>query len=358
MIETWSTKKLGEVCDFVFGYSFRADDFNESGDGLPVIRIGDIDKGITKKFYYKKYNNKYLVNNGEILIGLSGSIKVNKWKGKRALLNQRIVKVHNFTSGVSENFVFYQLPKVLKRLEIQISQGTVKNVLLPHLFNLQILVPSLSIQQKIIERLNEIRKAQELNEKQISLANELFQSLLHQELKPKKNWQTKKLKEVAAIHYGKGLTRSERKENGKIFAYGSNGPVYKTDKILINSPTIVIGRKGAVGAVHLVETPCWPIDTTFYTEILDSNLIDLKFLYFALRIKKLEKMAIVTAVPGINRDHLYNITLCIPSIIIQHQIVKKLSIIQEYKKKLLKQKELLQELFEKVLHKCFSGENL
>jgi hypothetical protein len=45
-----------------------------------------------------------------------------------------------------------------------------------------------------VERLDAIKKAQELNDKQIELAEELFQSLLHRELDPKgKNWEVKKI---------------------------------------------------------------------------------------------------------------------------------------------------------------------
>lgn len=40
----------------------------------------------------------------------------------------------------------------------------------------------------------------------------------------------------------------------------------------------------------------------------------------------------------------------------QKQIVEKLSAAQEYKKKLLKQKELLRELFESTLDKAMKGE--
>ena len=68
----------------------------------------------------------------------------------------------------------------------------------------------------------------------------------------------------------------------------------------------------------------------------------------------LRNLAIITAVPGINRDSLYNLKIPLPPIETQRKIVEKLSAVQEYKKKLLKQKQKLQELFESVLNKSMS----
>lgn len=359
MKTNWLIKKLGEVCDLVRGSEpGSAAYIKESIDTIPFLRVGDLSGKVDdQKYISKKFKNILIINPREILITFDGTPGIVT-KGLYGAISSGIRVVRNIKQDeILKDFLFYylQTPPIQETIRFYTIGVTILHASrsIPHI---KIKIPPLSIQQKIVKRLDTIRNAQELNEKQISLTNELFQNQLYQELKPKKNWQIKKLKEVVAIHYGKGLARSERKENGKIFAYGSNGPVYKTDKILINSPTIVIGRKGAVGAVHLVETPCWPIDTTFYTEILDSNLIGLKFLYFILLIKKLEKMAIVTAVPGINRDHLYNIKICIPSLKTQHKIIEKLSAVQNYKKKLLKQKELLQELFESTLYRAMKGE--
>ena len=70
----------------------------------------------------------------------------------------------------------------------------------------------------------------------------------------------------------------------------------------------------------------------------------------------LQNLAIITAVPGINRDNLYNLEISLPPLETQRKIVEKLSAVQEYKKKLLERKQKLQELFESVLDKSFKGE--
>ena len=160
---------------------------------------------------------------------------------------------------------------------------------------------------------------------------------------------TKKLGEVIEINYGKGLSKDSRVDSGKYFAYGSNGPVYRTNESLTNSEIIVIGRKGTAGALYFISEPCWPIDTTFFAK--PKNGASLKFIYYLLQTKRLPRLAIVTGVPGINRTTLANINIQLPPLEIQKQIVERLDKIVEAQKL---NNDLIQksdELFQSLLHK-------
>jgi len=374
----WPTKKLGEACEFIFGYSFRTDDFNENGKGLPVIRIGDIDKGITEKFYDGDYDKKYLVKKGDILIGLSGSIKVNKWKGEKALLNQRIVKIHNFKPEVLGDFIFYQLPSILKRLEVQIAQGTVKNVLLPHLSNLKVLIPPLPIQQKIVERLDAIKKAQELNDKQIALAEELFQSLLNKELNLKiQKWGVKKLKEVCIKitdgthrtpkYVDKGipfLTVKNVKEDGLDFRDVQYISKEEHNRLIKRchpqKGDVLYTKVGTTGIAKMIN-----MDREFSIFVsvallkVNKEKILPEFLEKVLNISFCRRQAYLYTQGAANQNlvirDIERIKIPLPPLEAQKKIVEKLSAVQEYKKKLLKQKQLLQELFESILNKSMKG---
>jgi len=109
--------------------------------------------------------------------------------------------------------------------------------------------------------------------------------------------------------YGKGLPAGSRNSLGSIPVYGSNGIVGWHDVPYTKGPTVVIGRKGTVGAVHYSPIPCWPIDTTFFVEYSEPQ--DARFTYYLLRTLGLENMNSDSAVPGLNRDtaHLRKIPL-------------------------------------------------
>ncbi|ABF46310.1 restriction modification system DNA specificity domain [Deinococcus geothermalis DSM 11300] len=116
--------------------------------------------------------------------------------------------------------------------------------------------------------------------------------------------------EIAPFSYGKGLPERERKQTGSVPVYGSNGIVGFHDSALTGGPTIVIGRKGTVGAVHYSPIPCWPIDTTFFVSDSDRSLV--RYSYYLLKSLGLENMNADSAVPGLNRDAAHARIVLIP----------------------------------------------
>lgn len=118
------------------------------------------------------------------------------------------------------------------------------------------------------------------------------------------------LGDFAPLAYGKSLPASKRKTEGNVPVYGSNGIVGYHDTALSEGPTVIVGRKGTVGAVHYSSIPCWPIDTTFYCEGADNELV--RFRYYALKSLQLDKMNSDSAVPGLNRNHAHSLKLPVP----------------------------------------------
>ena len=114
----------------------------------------------------------------------------------------------------------------------------------------------------------------------------------------------------APFNYGKALKKDERNSAGSVPVYGSNGIVGWHDEAVTQGPTVVVGRKGTVGAVHYSPVPCWPIDTTFFVTGQDPELV--RFQYYALKSLKLDSMNSDSAVPGLNREAAHARSLKIP----------------------------------------------
>ena len=131
-----------------------------------------------------------------------------------------------------------------------------------------------------------------------------------EEQSAKGGWKTVTLGEFASFTYGKGLPVGKRNPSGVIPVFGSNGIVGYHDSPLTDGPTIIIGRKGTVGAVHYSPIPCWPIDTTFFVSGDDPTLT--RFKYYALSVLGLEHMNSDSAVPGLNRSAAHARTLLLP----------------------------------------------
>lgn len=124
--------------------------------------------------------------------------------------------------------------------------------------------------------------------------------------------------EFAPFTYGKGLPKKQRNSAGNVPVYGSNGIIGYHDEPLTASPTIIIGRKGTVGAIHYSPEPCWPIDTTFY--VTDDDVELLRFKYYALQCLGLQDANGDSAVPGLNRDFAHSREIPLPPLGEQRRI--------------------------------------
>ncbi|MFC5052014.1 restriction endonuclease subunit S [Rubritalea spongiae] len=114
---------------------------------------------------------------------------------------------------------------------------------------------------------------------------------------------TIKLGDICQFVYGKSLT-SKQRNLGNIKVYGSNGEVGNHDLGYTEGATIIIGRKGSIGEVHLSQNSCWPIDTTYYID-RNSTTVDIEWLYFRLIALRLDKLNRASGVPGLNREDAY-----------------------------------------------------
>lgn len=108
------------------------------------------------------------------------------------------------------------------------------------------------------------------------------------------------------LNYGKSLPERDRK-NGIYFVFGSNGVVGSHSNFCVKGPGIVIGRKGSLGEITWTEEDFWPIDTTYFVSIKDKG--DLKYWYYQLKSLDLQSLNSHAAVPGLNRENVYRISV-------------------------------------------------
>lgn len=110
----------------------------------------------------------------------------------------------------------------------------------------------------------------------------------------------RKVGDVFPFTYGKNLPSDRRNGQGAVPVYGSNGVVGYHDEPLTGGPTVIVGRKGTIGSIHLSHVPCWTIDTTYHIEFAD--VLSARFCAYALSTLRLDDMNSDSGVPGLNRD--------------------------------------------------------
>lgn len=135
-------------------------------------------------------------------------------------------------------------------------------------------------------------------------------------------WQATTLGEALPIRYGKARTEKAGVVREDTPVYGSSGVIDKFNRALTKGPTLVIGRKGTVGATHYSGVACWPIDTVYFAEAGEGK--DLRFFKYLLDHLQLGSLDRSTAVPGLSRDDYNAKEVTIPDYDEQQRIVAEI----------------------------------
>ncbi|HEM5094867.1 TPA: restriction endonuclease subunit S [Streptococcus suis] len=111
---------------------------------------------------------------------------------------------------------------------------------------------------------------------------------------------------------------------GDVPVYGSGGAMGEfVSEYAYNKPTVLIPRKGSISNIFYLEKPFWNVDTIYYTEIDDSQVVP-RYLYYYLTTIDLESMATNPTRPSLTQAILDKIPIPVPSLPIQQRIVQVL----------------------------------
>jgi type I restriction enzyme S subunit len=135
------------------GFAFDSEGFGDSGD-VPVVRIRDVVPGSSSTFYRGAFDPRYIVGNGDILIGMDGEFNRARWRDGRALLNQRVCRIAPSGPDLDEGYLFYFLPAALKAIERVTPFVTVKHLSVKQIRDIAVPLPPLPEQRRIAEILD------------------------------------------------------------------------------------------------------------------------------------------------------------------------------------------------------------
>ena len=113
----WEVVSLYDTADYLNGAAFRASDFSEATEALPIIKIAELKQGVNSgtKRTLKEIDQKYKIESGDVLYSWSGSpdtsLEVFRWFGDKGLLNQHIFKL-SFTQLGQREYTYYLLKEI------------------------------------------------------------------------------------------------------------------------------------------------------------------------------------------------------------------------------------------------------
>lgn len=221
-----------------------------------------------------------------------------------SIVNQKFIYYYLLTQG-------YYLQELARSKSVKLPQLSVKDT-----DSLEVPVPPLEIQEAIVEILDKFTNLEAELEAELearTLQYEYYRDSLFEAL----DCPRVPLDSFAKIKNGKTYKDFGA---GNIPVYGSGGVMTYVDRFAYDKPTVLIPRKGSLGNLFYLEEPFWNVDTIFYTEIDEEQVIP-KFLYYFLKTAHLEDLNTAGGVPSLTQKVLNKVLIPVPSLEEQQRIV-------------------------------------
>ncbi len=189
--------KLGDHIVVVSGFAFDSNLFNDDGVGLPLVRIRDVGKESSGTFYSGEFRSDFVLEKGDLLVGMDGEFRLAEWSGGKALLNQRVCKIVPKSGAFVKEYLKYVLPAELKKIEDKTPFVTVKHLSVKGIQNIEIPFPPLSEQKRIASLLDAADHLRQQDKALIGeynlLAQSVFLEMFGDPVRNERGWEVKEL---------------------------------------------------------------------------------------------------------------------------------------------------------------------
>ena len=381
----WKKVKLGEISQTIqtgpFGSQLHQSDY--SVIGIPVVMPKDIIAGNIEEASIARVEQhhidrlpRHMISYGDILYARRGDVgkcAFTKQNQEGWLCGTGCLRVTINPDMANPKFVFFQLQKqeTIGWITNHAIGSTMLNLNTTILSNAPVEIPSLRIQNRIVEILSRYDSLIENYQKQIKLLEEAAQRLYkewfidlrfpgHENTNiidgVPKGWTPSQLGQLAEFKRGKTITKKDVIDGDIPVVAGGLEPAYYCNKSNTAERVITISGSGAnAGFTRMYFEKVWASDCSF----VDVSVTP--FLHFVYCYLKDNKTTIDNMQKGAAQPHVYakdinSLGLCIPIESILKSFEGKISKYFDSISSLQSQLRLLAEARDRLLPKLMSGE--
>jgi type I restriction enzyme M protein len=273
-----------------------------SRDKLNELAIKELNLKLQKRktiLFPKSGASTFL--NHRVILGVDGYV------------SSHLATIQSIIGKIIPEFLFYLLCFVDAK-ELTEDQNY-PSLRLSDIEKIEIPLPPLEVQQEIVSHLDSYQKI-------IDGAKQIVDNY-KPEIKIDPSWPVKTLGEIITLQRGYDLPKTQF-INGSVPVVGSNGIIGYHNEEKEKGPGVVTGRSGTIGKVHYIDYEYyWPHNTALFVKEFNGN--DRKFIKFILESIDLKSLGDnVSAVPSLDRKNAHRISVSIPPLNIQKQIVARI----------------------------------
>jgi len=147
----WTVARLIDLVTVRNGPAFASETIGTDAALIPLIRIGGVTRGVADSTVEGPVAEMHMVDDGDLVLSLTGSFAVVHWTAGRAAINQRVC-AFKLRPGAPAllGYLGLVLPPYLEALEALTYSTTLKNLSVPTLLSERVPIPPLGVQEAIV----------------------------------------------------------------------------------------------------------------------------------------------------------------------------------------------------------------
>lgn len=112
----WCKQSIYDAASVIYGAPFASKRFNSDGIGRPLVRIRDLSRHGSELFTDEVHSREYVIQPGDIVVGMDGEFRARVWQGIPSLMNQRVCCFQP-KSPDARAFVYFSIKPTLDQME-------------------------------------------------------------------------------------------------------------------------------------------------------------------------------------------------------------------------------------------------
>ena len=376
----WEFLKLAEICEVVTGTTPPKSDLTNYGADIPFFKPPHLWNGFvsetTEMLSVKGSIRARLVPPNTVLVTCIGNLGRTGLVTTKSAFNQQINAILE-NDKIIGKYIFYQAQSPLFRNQLEnLATGTTVSIVNKRNFEtILISVPKVDTQREIVSKIEELFSdidkgiddlkiaQQQLTIYRQSILKWAFEGRLTNENvkvgKLPEGWENKTLGEIFKVSSGKGIKINQLK-GGDYGVYGGNGLNGYHSEYFLDEPVLIIGRVGVkCGVTHITKSKSWVSDNALIVKPVIKDF-DIKFFKLRLEFENLNKLSVSTAQPVISGNSIYSVSLHLPFLKEQCQIVQeiesRLSVADKMEESINESLKQAEALRQSILKKAFKGQ--
>ena len=331
----------------------------------------------------------YAYDDEAILVAGNGNLNIKYFYGKFNAYQRTYILTKKENINVNIKYIYYFLDKYLETLRSLSIGGVIKYIKLENLVNPVLDLPTIEVQNKVVKKLDTLKKILDMYRKKINILSDFNKSLfttMFGDIKTNdKNWEIDKFNEIISIltDYHANGSYKVLKNNVELLDFKEYALMIRTTdlendnfiqgvkyinekaynflkKTKIFGGEIIINKIGSAGNVYLMPILNRPVSlgmNQFMIRLKEdyNNIFYYKLLktdHYSNIIKNNVQGAVTKT---ITKDVIKNIDVIIPPIELQNKFAERIEKIEKLKFEIEKSIEVAQNLYDSLISKYFDN---